>query len=135
MEATIMPILTDSIFRPNCFYCSPCSGELLIGMLNNSTNACKIAKYNIKANFGLPKHPEIICNIENWEPSFLTDNINGNIIVVDYFLRRLNGVDRAGQHLLFYTKKTCGLSNMASRNLYRHTVTHFCPFWLNKSYA
>lgn len=108
MKATYLPFVTDDIFRPNCIFCSPYSGDLLIGMLNNSTNACKIAKYNTKEDPRSPKHPEIICYIENWDPSFLTDNINGDIIVVDYFLRSLKGMDRTGQHRFFFTKKPIG---------------------------
>lgn len=122
MESTILPIITDSFFRPHSIYCSPYSGELLIGMLNSSTNDSKLAKYNIKADRGLPKHPDIICNIENWDSSLLTDNINGDIIAVG-FLRGLKGMDRAGQHRFYYTETASGYPLIAS-GICTDTLSH-----------
>lgn len=122
MESTIFPIITDSFFRPHSIYCSPYSGELLIGMLNSSTNDSKLAKYNIKADRGLPKHPDIICNIENWDSSLLTDNINGDIIAVG-FLRGLKGMDRAGQHRFYYTETASGYPLIAS-GICTDTLSH-----------
>lgn len=96
MEVIYLFFVIDVIFWLNCIFCLLYFGDFFIGMLNNSMNVCKIVKYYIKVDVGLLKYLEIICNIENWNFSFLIDNINGGIIVVDYFLCSIKGMDCIG---------------------------------------
>lgn len=102
-----LTLLQDSFCQPFCVHISPYTENLLVGMSNIESNACLVMRYNIKDS-GPKIKPEFIGRIENWFPTLLTDNINGDIIVVDYFLRSIKGMDRTGQHRFFYTKKPIG---------------------------
>lgn len=59
--------------------------NFFVGMLSMKLEISFIMRYNIK-DFGLKIKFEIIGWIENWFFFFLIDNINGDIIVVYFYM-------------------------------------------------
>lgn len=75
--------MTDFVWKPKCVYCSPSSGDLLVGMRNNDANTGKRKLYN---NTGrqtqtIP-HNSIPHNLYRF-PIIITENNNGDVVVAD----------------------------------------------------
>nr|XP_022337249.1 uncharacterized protein LOC111133288 isoform X2 [Crassostrea virginica] len=82
---------TDTTWKPRCVYCSPSSGDLLVGMIRYDkdiytyTYTGKVMRYD---NTG--KHKQTIPHDDNtphdlyWEPRYITENNNGDILVSDW---------------------------------------------------
>lgn len=101
-----LPLLRDSFCQPYCVHISPYTENLLVGMSNIESNACLVMRYNIKDS-GPKIKPEFIGRIENWFPTLLTDNINGDIIVVCSY-RGFQVMDRVGSLRFIYPKSPAG---------------------------
>lgn len=89
--------------RPRCLYCSPSSGDLLVGMYVSSLAACKVNRYDF---FG-----ELIQTIQYnktgyhlYKDSFyITENNNGDVVVSDAGHDAIVVTDRGGRHRFSYT--------------------------------
>lgn len=61
--------------RAHCVYCSPLTGDLIIGMWNYDTNTCIIKRYNITEKLQSRNQPKIIGQIENCCPTLITETL------------------------------------------------------------
>ncbi|XP_078341500.1 uncharacterized protein LOC111100486 isoform X1 [Crassostrea virginica] len=104
METTTTLIKhTDKTWKPRCVYCSPSSGDLLVGMYRRDTDTGKVMRYD---NTG--KHKQTIPHDDNtphrlyeW-PCFITENNNGDVLVSD-FCRAVKVTSGEGVHRFSYT--------------------------------
>ncbi|XP_078311593.1 uncharacterized protein LOC144618779 isoform X2 [Crassostrea virginica] len=85
METTTTLIKhTDTTWEPQCVYCSPSSGDLLVGMYRKDTYTGKVMRYD---NTG--KHKQTIPHDDNTPhtlyvlPVYITENNNGDVLVSD----------------------------------------------------
>lgn len=102
-----LTILSSFSCRAHCVYCSPLTGDLILGMCNNYTNTCIIKRYNITEKLQSRNQPKIIGQIENCCPTLITENINGDIIVAGLLCGVL-GMDRSGRHRFSYKESESG---------------------------
>lgn len=130
-----LPLLKDSFCQPFCVHISPYTENLLVGMLNIKSNASLIMRYNIKDS-GPKIKPEIIGQIENWFPTLLTDNINGDIIV-SCSERGFKVIDRVGSLRFNYPKTPAGF-RLWTKGLCTDPLSHIlvstgpCVFMISK---
>nr|XP_022336323.1 uncharacterized protein LOC111132793 [Crassostrea virginica] len=102
---------TDTTWKPQCVYCSPSSGDLLVGMSrresDTDTYTGKVMRYD---NTG--KHKHSIPHNDNTPhtlyrtPGYITENNNGDVVVSDYDRRAVvvtsvQMLDRDGRCLSF----------------------------------
>eukprot|EP00105_Crassostrea_gigas_P006072 XP_011419872.2 PREDICTED: uncharacterized protein LOC105322715 [Crassostrea gigas] len=105
----------DSTWEPRCVYCSPATGDLLVGMytmIKDYTSAGKVSRYNRSGqqthtiqhdNTGLELYSE---------PHYITENNNGDVVVSDYVGLYMSGAvvvtERGGRHRFSYTGHPSG---------------------------
>ena len=96
----------DTAWKPLSVYCSPSSGDLLVGMYRVDTFKFtgKVMRYD---NTG--KHKQTIPHNDNTPhdlykiPWFITENNNGNVLVSDWHSRVVVVMSREGVHRFSYT--------------------------------
>ncbi|XP_078311483.1 uncharacterized protein LOC111101954 isoform X2 [Crassostrea virginica] len=109
METTTTLIKhTDKTWRPRSVYCSPSSGDLLVGMCredtDSRTNTGKVMRYD---NTG--KYKQTISHDDNTPhtlyelPVFITENNNGDVLVSDVERRAVVVTSGEGVHRFSYT--------------------------------
>ena len=94
-----------------CIYCSPSTGQILIGKTNSSTKESKIEKYNkqgkLEQSIQKNNNEQSLYNL----PGFITENSNGDVVVSDVYGRSHGAVvvtDRDGRHRFSYTGRPNG---------------------------
>ena len=100
-----------SDWLPVCLYCSPSTGDLLIGKMRYDTNKSKVARYNKQG-----KQTQTIQNDKNGQalyhfPRYITENNNGDVVVSDSIDKSYGAVvvtDRDGMHRFSYTGNQSG---------------------------
>lgn len=101
---------TYSMWTAACLYCSPTTGDLLVGMDRIDERKSQVARYNQSG-----KQTQTIQNDSNglelyMMPCFLTENNNGDVVVSDCGLPGAVVVtDRDGRHRFSYTGLTSKL--------------------------
>nr|XP_022287961.1 uncharacterized protein LOC111100406 isoform X3 [Crassostrea virginica] len=114
METTTTLIKhTDTTWIPRCVYCSPSSGDLLVGMRHTDTDTCtdtgKVMRYD---NTG--KYKQTIPHDDNTphtlyeDPWYITENNNGDVLVSDPFRRAVVVTSGEGVHRFSYTGPPSG---------------------------
>ena len=74
---------TDSKWEPMCVYCSPSSGDLLVGMCGRHTHVGKVMRYN-NAGILTQTIPEGKIPLPLYsDPRYITENNNGDVVVSD----------------------------------------------------
>ncbi|XP_065931155.1 uncharacterized protein [Magallana gigas] len=101
---------TDSTWEPWCVYWSPSTGDLLVGMCNYDTYTGKVTRYN--------QSGQLTQTIQNnntglrlyREPSYITENNNGDVVVsdYDYVSGAVVVTERGGRHRFSYTGHPSG---------------------------
>ncbi|XP_078327693.1 uncharacterized protein LOC111105198 [Crassostrea virginica] len=101
---------TDKTWEPECVYCSPSSGDLLVGMRDTDTyNTDKVMRYD---NTG--KYKQTIPHDDNTPhtlyklPYFITENNNGDVLVSDFYRRAVVVTSGEGVHRFSYTGPPSG---------------------------
>ncbi|XP_078321094.1 uncharacterized protein LOC111103019 [Crassostrea virginica] len=116
---------TDKTWKPQCVYCSPSSGDLLVGMSrrdtdtdtdidsdsdsDTDTHTGKVMRYD---NTG--KYKQTIPHDDNTPhdlyeyPIYITENNNGDVLVSDYFRRAVVVTSGEGVHRFSYTGPPSG---------------------------
>nr|XP_022303175.1 uncharacterized protein LOC111110814 [Crassostrea virginica]XP_022303252.1 uncharacterized protein LOC111110814 [Crassostrea virginica]XP_022303323.1 uncharacterized protein LOC111110814 [Crassostrea virginica] len=95
---------TDTTWRPLCVYCSPSSGDLLVGMSRRDTHTGKVMRYD---NTGKYKHS--IPHDDNtphdlyMSPYYITENNNGDVLVSDTNRKGVVVTSGEGVHRFSYT--------------------------------
>lgn len=89
-------------WRAHCIYSSPSSGDILVGLWRNDITAI-VARYNSKGS-------SIQCIVRSdtdrtlyRNPTYITENHNGDIVVSDAWLRAVVVTDRTGRYRFSYT--------------------------------
>lgn len=110
-----------------CIYCSPSTGQILIGKTNSGTKESKIDKYNkqgkLEQSIKKNNNEQPLYNF----PGFITENNNGDVVVSDAY-GKSHGVvvvtDCNGRHrfFLYWTSKRIRL--FAKWNMYRCVFKH-----------
>ncbi|XP_061185528.1 uncharacterized protein LOC133193583 [Saccostrea echinata] len=93
--------------RPECVYCSPSSGDLLVGMYKIDSNTYELNRFSSTG-----QHKQTIAYSTTGQelyskPLYITENRNGDIIVSDWYY----GVvvtDERGKHRFTYTGPLSG---------------------------
>nr|XP_022294182.1 uncharacterized protein LOC111104490 [Crassostrea virginica]XP_022294184.1 uncharacterized protein LOC111104490 [Crassostrea virginica]XP_022294185.1 uncharacterized protein LOC111104490 [Crassostrea virginica]XP_022294186.1 uncharacterized protein LOC111104490 [Crassostrea virginica] len=119
---------TDKTWIPQCVYCSPSSGDLLVGMWSydedTDTYTGKVMRYN---NTG--KHKQTIPHDDNTphdlyeEPWFITENNNGDVLVSDLFRHAVVVTSGEGVHRFSYTGPPSG-SRLAPLGICTDVMSH-----------
>ena len=74
---------TDSTWEPRCVYCSPSSGDLLVGMCGKHTHVGKVMRYN-NAGILTQTIQEGKTSLTLYsDPRYITENNNGDVVVSD----------------------------------------------------
>ncbi|XP_078341293.1 uncharacterized protein LOC144617772 isoform X1 [Crassostrea virginica] len=110
METTTTLIKhTNTTWIPLCVYCSPSSGDLLVGMYRLATPTGKVMRYD---NTG--KHKQTIPHHDNTphtlykNPLFITENNNGDVLVSDFDREAVVVTSGEGVHRFSYTGPPSG---------------------------
>lgn len=98
---------TDSIWKPRCVYCSPLTGDLLVGMCRFDTSTStwigKVSRYNHDRHLTQTIQPDNSKQNLLQEPLYITENNNGDIVISDYRLDVVFVTDNGGRHRFSYT--------------------------------
>ncbi|XP_078311435.1 uncharacterized protein LOC111100403 isoform X3 [Crassostrea virginica] len=126
METTTTLIKhTDTTWEPRSVYCSPSSGDLLVGMCTNKyPYTGKVMRYD---NTG--KHKQTIPHDDNTphtlykEPDYITENNNGDVLVSDYWRHAVVVTSGEGVHRFSYTGPPSG-SGLSPRGICTDVMSH-----------
>ncbi|XP_078327780.1 uncharacterized protein LOC111117144 [Crassostrea virginica] len=127
---------TDKTWEPRCVYCSPSSGDLLVGMCREDTDTGKVMRYD---NTG--KRQQTIPHDDNTphdlyeRPYYVTENNNGDVLVSDFYRGAVVVTSGEGVHRFSYTGPPSGsglfyphgictdvMSHILVSDSYTHTV-------------
>ena len=94
---------TDKTWEPRCVYCSPSSGDILVGMCDTVTYTGKVMRYD---NTG--KRKQTIPHDDNtphtlYLPRYITENNNGDVLVSDSGRGAVVVTSGEGVHRFSYT--------------------------------
>ncbi|XP_078311564.1 uncharacterized protein LOC111107933 [Crassostrea virginica] len=125
METTTTLIKhTDTTWIPLCVYCSPSSGDLLVGM-RRDTYTGKVMRYD---NTG--KHKQTIPHDDNTPhtlyrlPWFITENNNGDVLVSDGRRPAVVVTSGEGVHRFSYTGPPPSGSGLEPRGICTDVMSH-----------
>nr|XP_022312659.1 uncharacterized protein LOC111117740 isoform X3 [Crassostrea virginica] len=133
METTTTLIKhTDKTWRPRCVYCSPSSGDILVGMSTAVyPTTGKVMRYD---NTG--KRKQTIPHNDNTphtlykEPAFITENNNGDVLVSDWLRYAVVVTLGEGVHRFSYTGPPSG-SGLVPRGICTDVMSHILMSDLN----
>ncbi|XP_078339960.1 uncharacterized protein LOC111100506 [Crassostrea virginica] len=127
MKSTITLIKhTDTTWEPRCVYCSPSSGDLLVGMRRRDTDPFtgKLMRYD---NTGKHKqtipHNDSTPHILYESPDYITENNNGDVVVSDFFRQAVVVTSGEGVHRFSYTGPPSG-SGLAPQGVCTDVMSH-----------
>nr|XP_022312626.1 uncharacterized protein LOC111117735 isoform X2 [Crassostrea virginica] len=131
METTTTLIKhTDKTWIPQSVYCSPSSGDLLVGMWRHDIDTFsspytgKVMRYDKTG-----KRKQTIPHNDNTPrdlyklPLFITENNNGDVLVSDLFRRAVVVTSREGVHRFSYTGPPSG-SRLSPRGICTDVMSH-----------
>lgn len=101
-NSTISILNTSDTEEILCIHSSHINGDLLVGIKSISTDTCKITRY--------AKTGKMIQDIEvdkerrlYKDPSYITENMNRDIVTSDFLKKSVVVVDKSGQHRFDYS--------------------------------
>uniref|UniRef100_A0A8B8ECL0 Uncharacterized protein LOC111133294 n=1 Tax=Crassostrea virginica TaxID=6565 RepID=A0A8B8ECL0_CRAVI len=122
---------TDTTWRPLCVYCSPSSGDLLVGMYYRVTG--KVTRYD---NTG--KRKQTIPQDDNtphrlYKPEYITENNNGDVLVSDFNFNRGAVLVTSGEgvHRFSYTGPPPSGSRLSPLGICTDVMSHILVSDLN----
>ncbi|XP_056007787.1 uncharacterized protein LOC125666670 isoform X4 [Ostrea edulis] len=113
-------IQSTSPWYPQCVYCSPSTGDLMVGMFNYRTG--KLTRYNSSGQHILTIEHDNTGHTLYSEPLYITENNNGDIIVSDWG-RGVVVTERGGRHRFSYTGPPSG-SSLYPRGICTDALSH-----------
>ncbi|XP_078327689.1 uncharacterized protein LOC111117750 isoform X4 [Crassostrea virginica] len=116
---------TDKTWRPWCVYCSPSSGDLLVGMRTAEyPYTGKVMRYDNtgKRKQTIPHHDNTPHDLYK-EPLFITENNNGDVLVSDLSRRAVVVTSGEGVHRFSYTGPPSG-SRLWPRGICTDVMSH-----------
>ncbi|XP_056007452.1 uncharacterized protein LOC125653150 isoform X3 [Ostrea edulis] len=107
-------IQSTSPWYPQCMYCSPSTGDMMVGMCNTDTETGKVTRYNSSGQHILTiEHDNTGHTLYSYS-HYITENNNGDIIVSHWIVNDNRGVvvvtERGGRHRFSYTGPPSGSS-------------------------
>ncbi|XP_052693220.1 uncharacterized protein LOC128171493 [Crassostrea angulata] len=97
---------TDATWSPRCVYCSPSTGDLLVGMYRESIGPSKLTRHNQNGQLTQTiKHDNMGLDLYS-KTDFITENNNGDIVVSDE--SAVVVTERGGRHRFSYTGHPSG---------------------------
>ncbi|XP_056008401.1 uncharacterized protein LOC125665717 [Ostrea edulis] len=119
-------IQSTSPWYPECVYCSPSTGDLMVGMYNYNTDTGKVTLYNSSGQHILTIQHHNTGHTLYSHPLYITENKNGDIIVSDW-IKYMRGVvvvtERGGRHRFSYTGPPSG-SSLHPRGICTDALSH-----------
>ncbi|XP_078311680.1 uncharacterized protein LOC144618803 isoform X2 [Crassostrea virginica] len=115
---------TDKTWEPYCVYCSPSSGDLLVGMCTDkSPYTGKVMRYDNTGKYKqtIPHDDNTPHGLYKW-PWFITENNNGDVLVSDWF-RGVVVTSGEGVHRFSYTGPPSG-SGLSPRGICTDVMSH-----------
>ncbi|XP_056013390.1 uncharacterized protein LOC125657375 [Ostrea edulis] len=103
-------IQSTSPWYPLCVYCSPSTGDLMVGMWNTDTKTGKVTRYNSSGQHILTIEHDNRGHTLYSCPLCITENNNGDIIVSDWSRGAVVVTKRGGRHRFSYTGPPSGSS-------------------------
>jgi hypothetical protein len=91
------------LWWPCCVYCSPTTGDLIVGMWGIDTNTAKITMYSDQLKPVLSIQHDDTGHTLYRNPRYITENRNSDIIVSDSYLSAIVVTERGGRHRFSYT--------------------------------
>lgn len=95
----------DDLWMPQCVYCSPFTGDLLVGMLREDVEAAKVMRYNQTGQLSQTiQHDNTGLELYR-KPVFVIENNNGDVVVSDFNFMpgAIVVTGRGGEHRFSYT--------------------------------
>ena len=117
---------TDSVWEILCIYCSPCSGDLLVGMCCTDDLIGKVARYNnsgqLKQTIPHGKTSQTLYT----SPQYVVENKNGDIVVSDYTKpnRAVVVTSRLGRYRFSYTGPPPSGLGLDARGICTDALSH-----------
>ena len=112
--------------KPRSLYCSPSSGDVLIGMhifdMTKKEYDSRIARFNKTGKFTMTLPREDNRNTMFKHPDYITENNNGDVVVSDYW-RGVVVTDHEGKHRFTYTDTPFG-SRLLPRGICTDALSH-----------
>ena len=99
---------TDSTWRARCLYFSPSTGDLLVGMYSHDTITGKVVRYTNNGQLTQTTPNKNTSNTLYRDPSYITENTNGDVVVSDYYCRAVVVTSSEGTHRFSYTAPPSG---------------------------
>nr|XP_034310533.1 uncharacterized protein LOC117684053 [Crassostrea gigas] len=96
---------TDSTWEPRCVYCSPSTGDLLVGMSYKHAKTGKVTRYNQSRQLTHTTQHDNTGRELYRRPNYITENNNGDVVVSDYDNEpgAVVVTERGGTHRFSYT--------------------------------
>ena len=130
---TLLIDKTDPEWKPICVYCSPSSGDLLVGMRRNDTDTGKVMRYNDSYRPTQTIPPKNTPDNLYQRPRFITENNNGDVVVSDCGRRAVVVTSSKGIHRFSY-KGSLSLpsgSQLVPRGVCTDALSHILVSWTN----
>ena len=117
---------TDTAWEPRCVYCSPSSGDLLIGMRRSDTDPFtgKVMRYNNTGKYKTIPHNDSTPQTLYESPDYITENNNGDVVVSDLFRQAVVVTSGEGVHRFSYTGPPPSGSNLAPQGICTDVMSH-----------
>ncbi|XP_078320743.1 uncharacterized protein LOC144617643 [Crassostrea virginica] len=114
---------TDKTWEPQCVYCSPSSGDLLVGMCHTFTG--KVMRYDNTGKYKqtIPHDDNTPHDLYRW-PGFITENNNGDVLVSDWYRQAVVVTSGEGVHRFFYTGPPPSGSRLLPRGICTDVMSH-----------
>jgi hypothetical protein len=115
---------STSPWRPQCVYCSPETGDVIVGMYNPDENTGTVSRYdNTGKKHILTNEDGSKRHTEYGLPDYITENRNGDIIVSDIYRNAVVVTDRLGKHRFSYKGLPSG-PTISPRGLCTDVLSH-----------
>jgi hypothetical protein len=111
-----------SPWRPRCVYCSPTTGQLMVGMYSYYTDTAKVTVYSDQLEPVQTIQHDNTGHSMYGETGYITENRNGDIIVSDWLRRAVVVTERSGRHRFSYTGPPG--SGLEPRGICTDTLSH-----------
>jgi hypothetical protein len=140
-------------WEPRCVYCSPTTGDLMVGMYNTDSLTARVSLYSETLHHILTIQNDNTGHMIYRDPIFITENKNSDIVVSDNGHRAVVVTERGGRHRFSYTGYPLGsslrpwgictdaLSHILVCDVNSHTVQmidkdgHFLSFFLTRQHG
>ncbi|XP_078341532.1 uncharacterized protein LOC111101191 [Crassostrea virginica] len=118
---------TDTTWSPWCVYCSPSSGDLLVGMFrydeDTDTSTGKVMRYDIGKRKQTIPHDDDTPHDLYKDPWFITENNDGDVLVSDWGRHAVVVTSGEGVHRFSYTGHPSG-SRLEPRGICTDVMSH-----------